>query len=540
MRVSIFFRIAGSVAFAVLPGFADKTVATPNELNAAVKSAAAGETITLKNGAYSNAAIRLEGKGTQGNPIMVKAETPGQVVLTGASTLDFVGEWITLDGFKLEGVKATRTLIVFQDGSKGCRLTNSAILNSNSGDNNWIHVKLGTHHRIDHCRFAGMNQPGMGIQFETSPTVPGDHRVDNCAFVDRAQGSGNGFETVRIGYSHQQDNLSRVTFERNLFLRQNGENEIISNKSTGNLILRNTFADNAGEFTCRHGDKARIEGNFFLRQDRGIRLIGSDHVVVNNYIADMKSDGIVLYSGESNPAPTGYEAATNPIIAFNTIVNCPAGVVVGSGKAVAPKNVRIANNAFLVPAGNAMRIDQAPSGITYEGNLWQGRGSGFTSPGLKQADLKLVKGTDGVWRPEAGSAVADAGPRRSHPRGDQGCRGLRSGCRRGEAQAPHREGRGTLVVGEYLEPGYRRTHLRPVPAPGQGLRRGHGTVGPGRGAGFPGPHAGPGEQAGLFLIGPPPLHPEIGAAGPTEWSGCSRCSSGSRGGSLAAPHGRSR
>jgi poly(beta-D-mannuronate) lyase len=226
--------------------------------------------------------------------------------------------------------------------------------------------------------------------------------------VDRASGSGNGFETVRIGYSHQQDNMARVTFERNLFLRQNGENEIISNKSSGNFILRNTFQDNNGEMTCRHGDKARIEGNFFLRQDRGVRLIGSDHVVINNYIADMKTDGIILYSGESNPEPTGYEAATNPLLAFNTIVNCPTGVVVGSGKAVAPKNVRIANNAFLLPSGNAVRIDQGPSGITYEGNLWQGKGAGVSNAGLKQADLKLVKGADGIWRPEAGTAVKDA------------------------------------------------------------------------------------------------------------------------------------
>lgn len=409
MNIPIVFRMAALAAFAALPCAADKTVASPNELNAAVAGASAGEVITLKNGAYGSAAIRLAGKGTQVSPITVKAETPGQVVLTGASTLDFVGEWITLDGFKLEGVKATRTLVVFQDGAKGCRLTNSAILNSNSGENHWIHLKTGTLHRIDHCRFAGMNQPGMGIQFEVSATVPGDHRVDNCAFVDRAAGSGNGFETVRIGYSHQQDNLARVTFERNLFLRQNGENEIISNKSTGNVILRNTFSDNAGEFTCRHGDKARIEGNFFLRQDRGIRLIGSDHVVVNNYIADMKTDGLVLYGGESNPEPTGYEAATNPIIAFNTIVNCPAGVVVGNGNPVAPKNVRIANNAFLLPNGNAVRIDKAPSGIAYEGNLWQGRGAGVNIAGLNQADLKLVKGVDGVWRPDAGSAVKDAG-----------------------------------------------------------------------------------------------------------------------------------
>ena len=394
----------------VLAASADKTVANFGELNTAASQVLAGETIILKNGAWNNAAIRLSGKGTKEKPILVKAETAGQVILTGNSTVDFTGEWITLEGVKLEGVKASRTLIVFADGAKGCRLSNSAIINSNTGDNNWIHVRLGTFHRIDHCRFSGMNQPGMGIQFETSPTVPGDHLVDNCLFMDRARGSGNGFETVRIGYSHQQNNLARVTFDRNLFLRCNGENEIVSNKSTGNFILNNTFMDNTGEMTCRHGDKARIEGNFFLRQDRGIRLIGSDHVVVNNYIADMKSDGIILYKGESNPAPTGYEAATNPLLAFNTIVKRPAGIVIGSGKAVAPKNVKIANNVFLLPSGNAIRYDQKPSSIAYEGNIWKGQGAGVSDAGagMVQKDPQLEKGADGVYRPASGSPLKDA------------------------------------------------------------------------------------------------------------------------------------
>lgn len=389
----------------------DKPVTNVGELNTAAASASGGDTLTLKNGAWSNAAVRLSGKGTQEKPILVRAQTPGQVTFTGNSTLDFTGEWITFDGVKFDGVKTSRTIMVFADGAKGCRLTNSAIVNSNSGDNNWIHVRLGTFHRIDHCRFSGMNQPGMGIQFETSPTVPGDHKVDNCLFMDRARGSGNGFETVRIGYSHQQDNLARVTFDRNLFLRCNGENEIISNKSTGNFILNNTFMDNSGEMTCRHGDKARIEGNFFLRQDRGIRLIGSDHVVVNNYIADMASDGIILYTGESNPAPTGYEAATNPVLAFNTLVNCPAGIVVGGGgNSVAPRNVRVANNVFLLPNGPAMRYDTKPNGITYEGNIWQGKsaGAGDAGAGLAQKDPMLIKGADGIYRPASGSPLKDA------------------------------------------------------------------------------------------------------------------------------------
>lgn len=410
-RAPVGYPVLGITALilAAPAGASGRVVADVAELNAVITQAQPGETLILRNGPW-NGAVNLAGKGAPGRPIVVRAEAPGGVAFGGASTLDFAGEWLTLEGVKLEGVKATRSLVVFQDGSRNCRLSNSAILNSNSGDNNWIHVRLSTGHRIDHCRFSGMDQPGMGIQFETSPTAPGDHRVDNCLFMDRARGSGNGFETVRIGYSHQQKNLARVTFDRNLFLRCNGENEIVSNKSTGNRILRNTFIDNSGELTCRHGNQARIEGNFFLRQDRGVRIIGEDHVVVNNYFADLRTDAILLYKGINTSDPQSYQPVIRPVIAFNTVVDCPAGLVIGGGGGnIAPKDVVVANNVFLLPAGPAVRYDTPPDGIRYEGNLWSGRSAGVTDagPGLTQKDPRLVKGADGVWRPAADSPLND-------------------------------------------------------------------------------------------------------------------------------------
>jgi hypothetical protein len=249
----------------------------------------------------------------------------------------------------------------------------------------------------------------MQIQIETSPTAPNRHSIDNNFFGNRAAGSGNGFETIRIGYSHQQNNNSATTFARNLFYKCNGENEILSNKSSGNRIVYNTFRDNAGELTCRHGDRAWIEGNFFLNQDRGMRIIGSDHVIINNYIANMRTDGILLYNGQPNPQPTGYEQVSNPLVAFNTIVDCPAGIVIGGGSGnVPPKNVRLANNAISLPAGTAIRIQNAPQGITYEANFVQARSAGVTHAGVVAKTLLLAKDADGIQRPASGSPLQDA------------------------------------------------------------------------------------------------------------------------------------
>jgi hypothetical protein len=386
-------------------------VSSPAEFSVSMAKALPGDSLVLKSGIWNGAILRLSGKGLENQPITILAETAGMVVLTGPARVEFLGDWITLAGIKMEKATGTQPFISFGPGTHHCRLTNSAILDSKNGTANWIHVQVGTFHRIDHCRFSGMNQPGEQIQFEVDPLIPGDHTVDNCLFMDRSPGNGNGFETIRIGYSHQQNNLGRVTFERNLFLRCNGENEIISNKSTGNRILHNTFRDNSGEMTCRHGDKAWIEGNFFLHQGRGIRLIGSDHTVINNYIADMQTDGISLYNGAANPEPTGYEAANNAVIAFNTIVNCPVGIAIGDGgENVVPKNITIANNALLIPSGNAIHYVTATPGVRYQGNQYQGLGSGASDAGvgLIQKDIRLVKGPDGIYRPSFESPLKDA------------------------------------------------------------------------------------------------------------------------------------
>ena len=403
--------------FTLLPAPPAQCLAIPVTDAAAFKTAMPkalpGDTLLLKDGPWSNATLVLQGRGEPGKPIVISAEHAGMAVFGGDSRIEFAGDWITMAGMKFSGLKSTREFIVFKDGSNHCRLTNSAIVNSDNVDQKWIHLDKGTFHRIDHCRFSGMDQAEQMIQFETYPDLPGDHLVDDCLFSDRAAGNGNGFETIRIGYSHQQNNLARVTFERNLFTRCNGENEIISNKATGNRFLRNTFRDNSGEMTCRHGDKAWIEGNFFLKQGRGIRLIGSDHVVINNYIAGMRTDGINIASGDGSgngTSVTGYEAAHNAIIAFNTIVDCPLGIDYGSGYPVAAKNVTIANNAFLLPAGSVMKYSAKPDGMKYAGNIYEAKSAGVSDAGAGMAakTLAMVKDANGIYRPHAGSPLQGA------------------------------------------------------------------------------------------------------------------------------------
>ena len=392
---------------------ATHTVVDPSELSAAIARAVPGDVIVLRNGQWPDTSIHLDRSGAEGKPITVKAQTAGQVVLTGASSLNFAGDWLVVEGLKFERLNGDRVFVDFADGADHCRLTDSAILESNNGRRNWIHMRRGINNRIDHCRFSGMDQPGMQIQVETERERPNHHRIDNNFFGHRARGNGNGFETIRIGYSHQQTNFAHTTVERNLFYRCNGENEIISNKSTGNRIIYNTFLDNSGELTLRHGDKAWVEGNWFLgnnvRGSGGVRVIGSDHVVANNYFSALQTYAILVRRGVETDDPKSYTQVKNALIAFNTIVDCPKSLVIGSGRGtLIPADSRIANNIVHYPAGTLIEYAAQPTNFVYEGNIMLGGSLGVESLDITLRDPKLVKAADGIHRPAADSPARNA------------------------------------------------------------------------------------------------------------------------------------
>ena len=63
-------------------------VSNISEYNDAIKSAKAGSVIILKNGIWKDVKLNAHGIGNKENPIVVKAETAGEVIISGNSTLN--------------------------------------------------------------------------------------------------------------------------------------------------------------------------------------------------------------------------------------------------------------------------------------------------------------------------------------------------------------------------------------------------------------------------------------------------------------------
>jgi poly(beta-D-mannuronate) lyase len=310
-----------------------------------------GDVVVLANGEWNDQSIVLFGKGTAEKPITVRAETPGKVVLTGKSSVVIDGEYVVATELCIKDGAGAGDGIALK--GRHCRLTESAMI---GGTYKFFVHLYGAENRVDHCYLAEKTSESPTLQVE-APGEPNHHRIDHNLFAHRPPLGRNGGETMRVGYSHQSMNNSGTVVEDNLFDRCDGEIEIISSKSCENIYRRNTFLDCAGMLTLRHGNRCTVEGNFFLahhkRGSGGIRVIGEDHTIVNNYIDGVEKGAFWITSGIPDSPLKGYFRARGCLIAFNTVVDSAgpyldlAAGLGTSNRSLKPENITIANNVFV-------------------------------------------------------------------------------------------------------------------------------------------------------------------------------------------------
>lgn len=397
-----------SIGLAVPVIGAEFPVSSPAEILRASANAKPGDTLVMKDGPWEDAAIVFDARGTPGKPITLRAGTPGKVVLSGKSSIVIGGEHLVVSGLFLQNCTATRDGIKL--AGRNNRITECAVVR---GDYKFFVHLFGTSNRMDQCYLAEKtnDSPTMQIEVEGQPNF---HRIDHNYFGHRPPLGRNGGETIRVGYSHQSMTNSGTLVEHNLFERCDGELEIISNKSCENTFRANTFLDCAGMLTLRHGNRCVVDGNFFLGHHKrgagGIRVIGEDHVVINNYIDGVENGGFWITSGISNSELKGYFQARNCLIAFNTFVDSRGPAIQldagfgSSGRTLQPENITIANNIFSLSEGQLLNGTEGGKGYRWMGNIAAGSGA---HSGIRFLDPKLEKAKDGLWRPAQGSPAND-------------------------------------------------------------------------------------------------------------------------------------
>ena len=401
------------------------------QLTAALAHARPGDELVLADGEWRDQELVFAGHGTAQQPITLRPQTPGRLVLTGQSNLSISGSHLIVRGLRFEkGQPGDLDHVVQFRGPEGeaqhCRLTDTVIADYNPPDpaTRYFWVSLyGQHNRVDHCRFEGQNHSGVTlcVWLEGEPT---HHRVDHNHFRNRPPGDGNGFETIRIGTSKEYQTSARVTVEHNLFQETDGEMEIISNKSCDNVFRHNTFDASAGTLTLRHGNGATVEGNYFLgrgkAQTGGIRVIGEDHMVRHNYfqgIDDRADAAISLAAGIVDSEPSGYFQVKNVRIENNTAVEVGgAGIAFAWGlgqrqRELLPESLTVRHN--VVTTDGPPLLGPIAPGWSWQDNLLQGSALEFDAPeDVRLQPFGLSQTAAGLWYAEddaAGAAVPGRG-----------------------------------------------------------------------------------------------------------------------------------
>lgn len=428
----------------VSPTFAkDYYVTNQTEYRAAEASLEAGDTIILADGIWQDFEILISAKGTADLPIMLRSETSGKVIISGQSNLRLSGQHIIVKGLVFrDGFSPTSEVISFRrtdgDLAFNSRVTEVVIDHFNKADrfdnDYWVGI-YGNNNRFDHNNLVGKSNKGvtLAVRLNDPESRKNNHRIDHNYFGPRPVLGSNGGETLRIGTSKYAEFSSNTTVENNFFDRCDGEVEIISSKSGGNIFRGNVFYESSGTLTLRHGDDNLVERNIFLGNGKdhsgGIRVINANQTVRENYMEGLRGSGFAsaftVMNGVPNSPVNRYVQVSNAKIERNSIFSSSYITLAGGADAErsAPPIDSIMR-ANLFDSSVEFRVQDDVSGIMFSENVSVGDSIGFDTKGITAAKIDLIRAENGLLYPRDPKYVDLGAPRDLKPitRGDVGAK----------------------------------------------------------------------------------------------------------------------
>ena len=405
-------------------------VASSDEVEALIESGnlSPGDSIVWSDGVFQDVELDIEGvDGTKEAPITLRAATPGGVVLRGESQFKVGAKWWIVEGFHFDGDETgVNNYNTFQFRSNGgtsaqhtclnnCAFTN---LKTDGETSKWV-LMYGHANSINRCHFSGKSSKGALVTVELAYVPEGataGHIISGNYFADVAPQPGTDNETIRIGSSKDQNKRAQCVVRGNYFVRCNGENEIISSKSSYNVFERNTFRQCEGALVLRHGHHATVAGNFFYGDGAenagGIRVVDSHHVIVNNYLQGLSGTSwnaaFSILGGKktSGGNDNGYQAVDGISVAHNSIINCRQSVLLNKSKGSRAPSGLFANNLISSSSGPLVTGELSKEDLRWEGNLMHGTAIGAGVNAI-DADPRLEE-LSGLLRPNVNGPAADA------------------------------------------------------------------------------------------------------------------------------------
>jgi len=385
-------------------------VSSLSALQTAINNAAPGDIIILANGVYTASTdITINKQGTAAQPITIEAKTIGGAEINGTAGFSIVSpaKYIIIKGFKFTHNASQATMA---SGTSFCRWTCNVFQTPGEGENLLIN---GNDQEVDHNTFQHKNALGRFIAVRGSGSQIAQRlHIHHNYFVDQQHQSGNGAETLQFGLSGYSLSSSNSIVEYNLFEDCDGENELISVKSSGVTVRYNTIRNCPAQFTLRHGNHNTVYGNYFINTP-GIRIFGDDHNIFSNHFENC-SPAINIGNGDGEVADgaplTSHDRPDRTLIAFNTLVNNTTNIVqAGRTNGLGATAQTVVNN-IIQGGGPAASIAGPYTGGVWSGNiLYNTNGDGdMPSSGYTTANPLLARDATGTFHLQSGSPAINA------------------------------------------------------------------------------------------------------------------------------------
>ena len=366
----------------------------------------AGTEVVWRNGDYADEVINITAYGSAKRPVVFRAETAGSVRFTGLSRLRIKGKYVVVKGFWWQNPTIEKGVVVaFDKNSSHSCLVECAITGFDTPmrpqcNVKWISV-WGYRNRVERCSFLDKRDLGqiLIVRLAKDEKAP-QHIVRNCHFtrpntlLNEKEGRINGQCCIRFGTSDVAHQRAECVVENCYFERCNGEGEIISSKSCGNIFRNNLFYKSQGSLTLRHGNNSQVLDNYFIGNGEpltaGVRVVGEGHTIKGNYLQGLsvgssrhRHCAIHLLQGQENAPAGGYQQVKNVVVSENIIVDCRYGITANSQRngcnlpvlgSVVERNIIIADDENCSVAS-----EDAPHEIVWHNNaIFGGRQLGLS------------------------------------------------------------------------------------------------------------------------------------------------------------------